>query len=382
MNMHQEFTSLAEVADISERSVTYTRELDQVQLASDLLASGGLTASHKLLPIGEAARLLFDLYCIKGSLTRLATEKDDTFRVGSSDGRQYILKVSNPAEDPEEIALEIELMRHIRATDGTLPIPTVVPNQAGMNCSTIVDEVGQQRVMRLLTYLEGWPLDRTQSSVQEREKLGQVLARLRLATADFSHPRDSRVLAWDVRHVLGLRHLVVHVDGPDRQSSLFAGLDRIARLHERISRLRMQVVHNDFSKSNILVDHLHGEFVTGIIDFGDAVRTAIAVDVSTALQYQLPQDPIYNDSDIFVHGRDLLRGYLSVTELTDEELALIPHLVMARVIARTIITTRRVQLFPENASYIFRNTEPGWVQLDWFLRRTTDEISEVLSWSC
>ena len=48
-------------------------------------------------------------------------------------------------------------------------------------------------------------------------------------------------------------------------------------------------VHNDFSKSNIVVDHHSADFVTGIIDFGDAVKAAIAIDVATALLNQ-PRD--------------------------------------------------------------------------------------------
>jgi Ser/Thr protein kinase RdoA (MazF antagonist) len=136
------------------------------------------------------------------------------------------------------------------------------------------------------------------------------------------------------------------------------------------------VLHNDFSKSNIIVDHNNPAYVTGIIDFGDAVKTAIAVDVATALLNQLPETP---NEDLFYRGRDILKGYLSIANLTNEELALIPHLVMGRVITRALLTLWRVKLFPENKRYIMRNTEQGWHQLDWFLARSTEQVSDILT---
>jgi hypothetical protein len=35
-------------------------------------------------------------------------------------------------------------------------------------------------------------------------------------------------------------------------------------------------------------------------------------------------------------------------------------------------------MFPDNARYILRNTEPGWAQLDWFLSHSTQDISAML----
>ena len=73
-----------------------------------------------------------------------------------------------------------------------------------------------------------------------------------------------------------------------------------------------------------------------------------------------------------------MEGYLSIAELTDEELALIPHLVMGRIITRALLTLWRVKLFPENERYIMRNTEQGWHQLDWFLTRSSEQVSDIL----
>lgn len=341
--------------------------------------TGSLWASHVRMPLDEAEQLAWQRFRIDGSVTRLATEQDDTFRVTASDGRKYILKVASPAEDPAEIDFQICLMRYVARTDPRIPVPRIIADIRGEPLVEINDRAGQVRRVRMMTYLEGIPLDSTGSDAEERMRVGEVLGRLRHVTARFSHEADSRVLAWDVRHLLALRGLLRYVEDETRQEMLRRAMERYASLQGRVDRLRTQVLHNDFSKSNIIVDHARPEFVTGIIDFGDAVRTAVAVDVATALLNQLPRNQAQVPlDDIFAQGRDVLRGYLGVAELSAEELQLIPHLVMARVVARALITLWRARLLPENSTYILRNTEQGWAQLKWFLAHSVADLSAML----
>lgn len=340
---------------------------------------GGLSAKHVRMTTREASALLLSLYGVRGELSRLATEKDDTFLVSASDGAKFILKVANPAEQPSELDFEVALLIHVERVDPTIPVPRVISGSDRRPYVALRDRAGQLRHVRLLSYLPGTPLDRTSSSSEQRFRIGEVLGRLRHATAGFSHPADTRILAWDVQHLLDLSSLLQYIDEAHRRVLLQQGLERFAAIGERVARLRRQVLHNDFNRSNIIVDHAHAGFVTGVIDFGDAVRTAIAIDVATALLNQLPREASGEpDEDLFAAPRDLLRGYLTVADLTSEEIALIPHLVMARIIARALISSWRAKVFPENADYILRNTQQGWAQLQWFLMQTPDEISSAL----
>jgi Ser/Thr protein kinase RdoA (MazF antagonist) len=344
------------------------------------LAPGAALGSPFVNMSSEEALLLVRAHFgLTATATRFATEKDDTFRIDTTDRRSFVFKVASPSEDPTEIALQCALMQHVSVANPRIPVPHLVPNVAGQAHFSITDAAGQQRQARLMTFLRGTPLDSTHSSSGERERVGEVLARLRLATATFSHPADDRVLPWDVRHLAGLRPLLDNVTNPRQRDQLAAGLERFNICGTRIAALRRQVLHNDFSRSNIVVDHGRAEFVTGIIDFGDAVRTAVAIDVSTALLNQLLSEGSGEPGgDIFLHARDVLRGYLRIADLTHEELQLIPHLTMGRVVARALLTLWRAQLFPENATYILRNTARGWSQLDWFLSRSPAEVSETL----
>jgi hydroxylysine kinase len=340
---------------------------------------GGLSAHHVRMEAAEACSLLRERYEIEGRPQRLETEKDDTFRIDSRSGR-FVLKVSNPSEDLSELQFQTALIDHVARRDPSLPTPRIIEGIGGGQIQEILDEAGQRRQVQLLTYLDGVPLDSTGSSARERREIGKVLGRLRLATETFEHPADRRVYAWDVQHLLSLRSLLPAVRDEEKRKLLVQGLERFATIAPRIPHLRSHVLHNDFSKSNIIVDHDAEQFVTGIIDFGDAVRTAIAIDVSTALLNQLPRDSAPRRiDDLFLEGRPLLEGYLSITDLTREELMLIPHFVMGRVVGRALLTLWRAELFPENSRYILRNTEQGWGQLRWFLDRPISEVSELLA---
>jgi Ser/Thr protein kinase RdoA (MazF antagonist) len=82
--------------------------------------------------------------------------------------------------------------------------------------------------------------------------------------------------------------------------------------------------------------------------------------------------------DLFAQARELLRGYLAHAHLSADELILIPHLAMARVAARALLTSWRAMLFPENEAYILRFTRPGWEHLRWFMQRDHETVSQAL----
>lgn len=358
-----------------------------------------LAQAHHVMPASEAEDLARHRYGLDATAARLATEKDDTFRLeaevtGAADGRarpgagvarrRWILKVAHPAEPAAEIDFQTALLAHVARAEPALPVPRVAQDLQGHNWAMITDRAGQHRAVRLLTWCPGIPLDRIPSSPAQRRATGELLARLRHATAGFTHPADSPVVAWDVQHLPRLRPLLANIPDPGRRAQLARGLDRFALIEDQLAGLRRQVLHNDFNKSNLLADPDRPEVLTGIIDFGDATRTAIAIDVATALLNHLPRDagPGEQDrltGDIFHDGRDVLQSYLSWADLTPDELRLIPHLVMARVVTRALISTHRAAQFPDNAAYLLRNTEPGWAQLDWFLDHSVAEVTEWLT---
>jgi Ser/Thr protein kinase RdoA (MazF antagonist) len=323
----------------------------------------------------EAVDLVRVHYGIEGRPTRFATEKDDTFRIAPASGPRYVLKVANPTEDAAEIDLQIQVLQHIAVRAPDLPIPRVIANKAGEGHFVQVDRAGQSRQVRLMSFVEGQPLSEVVIDTRGREEIGRLLAQLRHALADFSHPSDDRVVPWDVKNLPTLAPLLPEITDSAWRARLETVLERFAAIEPRLSRCRQQVLHNDFTRSNIVADPKLPTFISGIIDFGDTVRTAIAIDVSTAMLNQLPA---VMDGDIFAHGRDLLRGYLGIADLTEEELALIPALIMSRLTTRILLSTAMANRVPSVADYVLRNNHMTWGQIDWFLNRSMDDLFNEL----
>ena len=177
-----------------------------------------------------------------------------------------------------------------------------------------------------------------------------------------------------MQHLPKLAFLVERMEDRDRRRQLERGLDRFITLQGRLAACRTQVLHNDFSRSNVVVDRGRPQFISGIIDFGDVRAHRHRHRPLDRASH--PAQPGGSDG-MFDAGRDLLRGYLGVADLTPDELRLLPHMIMARVVARALITTWRAEQFPDNATYILRNTHQSWSQLDHFLSRSVEEVSET-----
>lgn len=348
--------------------------------ADSVMDAGGLSGEHVEMQSDEATQVLATVYGIHGELSRLPSEKDDTFKVVVDGQPQAVIKIANPHDPEDELDLQIKLMQHVEQADPSIPIPHVLTSIDGEVLTTIVDQAGQTRKVWAISFLPGAVLDTFDTDARERELIGRVLGKIRLATVGFDHPKADRMVAWDVAYIDKVGALIEFIHDPREKELVQGVLDRMAELKPRVDALRQQVLHNDFSRSNILGDRNSPDFITGIIDFGDCSRTAIAIEVSTAMMHHLPRDMAENpEQDLFDRARDILKGYLAVADLTEEELKLLPHLTMARVAVRCLISLRRAQLFPYNETYILRNTQPSWGQLEWYLARSVEETTTAFA---
>jgi hydroxylysine kinase len=167
------------------------------------------------------------------------------------------------------------------------------------------------------------------------------------------------------------------IDPPGRRQVLLGEIDRFEdSTAPALSGLRTQVVHNDFNSDNILVapDRVS---VSGILDFGDATRTALVNDVAVMAAYQLSDDP-----DPTATAIDAIAGYHAVTELSAEELDLLPRLIIARMVARVIVPEWRVKQSPANRRYLLRNTARAWTQLNRLLAVPDELIRQRIRKAC
>ena len=236
----------------------------------EVLRQTGIEANAERIPEPLVSATLEREYALKGSLTRIDTEKDDTFRLDAR-GRRLLVKVAPAAEDPQIVALQSAAMTHVESHAPDLPTQRIVRGVREQSHTAVIDSSGRERVMRVLSFVEGQLLHQVAAKPEQLRCTGAMLARLDGALADFRHPREQRLLLWDLKLFTKMRHLVTYVDDVADQRIAYGVFDRFdEHVTGILPSLEAQVIHGDYSPHNVVVDPASPGFVAGVIDFGDA----------------------------------------------------------------------------------------------------------------
>jgi 4-aminobutyrate aminotransferase-like enzyme len=286
------------------------------------------------------------------SLTLLAGERDQNFRVDTAAGQRLLLKISNPADDGPVLAMQAAALRHIERVDPGLPVMRALPTLAGESWVEVPGPDDRTYPARLFTFLPGQAVANTALSTGAIWSHGQATARLGRALRGFFHPAADYEILWDITRFAGLRPLLAHVGDGHRRAQLERVLDRFeARVAPALAGLRAQVIHGDMSPDNVLFsDDLQ---VSGIVDFGDMTHAPLVCDLAVAIA-----DVLHGRDDAIEAADAIIGGYVSVTPLEAEEAGLLADLVAARLATEVIITAWRRGLYPDNAAYA-ASGEPG-----------------------
>lgn len=328
--------------------------------ADRLFEESGLGSSPD--PIDEllVGILLDKHYRVGGPLERLATEKDDTFRLrtGPSD---YLVKVSPPDEARSVVALQTAAMRFLESAAPELPVQRVKLTVDGDDHVLIPLYDGRTRILRVFEFVDGAVWVKTDPDAAQLAKVGEMLGRVDVALQSFAHPADTRGLVWDIRQFHHLAELVDHTP-----SGAHRGLaQEVFRMFgtvvvPRLSSLETQVIHGDYSPYNVVVDPHCEDFVTGVIDFGDTVRSPVIFDPAVSLANLIGRDADdpWGDAGIFV------AGYEQARPIKDSERPLLPAAALARLTVRALITNWRAERAPERRDYLMAHAKDDWVNVE------------------
>jgi Ser/Thr protein kinase RdoA (MazF antagonist) len=249
---------------------------------SDAESRDVLEARPPALSCAEAERIAVELFGVVAQASALESERDQNFLLRSRDGRERVLKVANHAEDPAVLDFQNAALLHLFARDPDLPVPRVVPTRTGEGSAAVLGSDGRRHVVRVLTYLPGLLLGEVPRGAGLHRDLGSILARLGRALRGFFHPAAGWERLWDLKHAARLREHLVDVANPELRRLASGPLERFERsVLPALPGLRAQVIHNDVSRHNTLVD-ARGERVVGIVDFGDMSAARGAVIPSTS----------------------------------------------------------------------------------------------------
>ena len=286
------------------------------------------------------------------SLTPLDGERDQNFRVDAGTGQRFVLKISNPADDRLVLEMQSAALRHIELVDPGLPVMRALPSGDGALWAEVTAPDSEVYLARLFSFLPGRLASAPALTSQAIWSVGQVTARLGRALRGFFHPAADYEIMWDISHMPRLRPLLRHLaDGP-RRTQAERVLDRFeARVAPVLPGLRAQLIHADMSMYNVLFsDDLR---VSGIVDFGDMTHAPLVCDLAVAIA-----DVLHGRDDAIEAADAMIRGYVSVTALEDEEAGLLADLVAARLATEVVVTAWRSERYPDNAAYA-ESSEPA-----------------------
>lgn len=314
---------------------------------------------------------------IEATAKLLTGERDRNFHLVAGDGRAFVLKFANPAEPLGVTDLQVKALQHVARTDPGLNVPRMIPLPDGV-IEAIVPRAPRPARVRLLSWVHGTPLRYATRTAAQREACGRALARLGLALRGFEHPDSRYELIWDLTHALRLREILHHLEDGPAEAAIGGLLDDFERVVVPVlPGLRHQVLYNDMNHGNTLVDPAHPDAVAGIIDFGDIVHTAVAIDVAVGAITAVGDDMAVPEALARFVG-----GFHAVRPLLAEEVALLPILTAVRAAIGTVLQAWHRKTHVDNPHYAKMTPQELQRRLDRIAALRAPEVGVAIRQAC
>jgi 4-aminobutyrate aminotransferase-like enzyme/Ser/Thr protein kinase RdoA (MazF antagonist) len=301
-----------------------------------------------------AADTALSVFGVAGSPSPLDSERDLNLRITTDDGRQFLLKLANPADDPSVLDMQTKAMLHVASQNPRLPVMLPLPSLSGRYLEPVHDAANATCIARLFTFLPGATIESADLKTGGQEAFGAMVAAMGVALRGFFHPAGGYRILWDLKHTLDLWRVIDDIDNKPQRSIVERVLATFEeRVSPRLSGLRAQIIHNDLTLDNVLLDP--SQRVSGIVDFGDLTHTALMCDLAVTLVSMM-----WGRQDPFEAAESAIGGYRSTAPIEGGEAELLGDLVAARLAALVTIAAWRVRRYPQNAEYITSNVELAW----------------------
>jgi Ser/Thr protein kinase RdoA (MazF antagonist) len=273
--------------------------------------------------MSDALEAAFARYGLSGSAAPLPSERDQNFLIVDPRRGKFVLKIANRDDSAELLDFQHEGMRRVAARGCGILVPRIVSSLAGADIETLTSRAGAEHCTRVLTWIDGNVLAaQTPRGEALLESIGAAMAQVDLALAEFAHPAMGRVLQWDLRHagIARVHAALLPETWRARAQAAFARWERLDW-----PSLRHGVIHGDANDHNVLAER---DRMTGLLDFGDMVHSAIVCDLAIALAYAM-----LDEADPLAAAGAVIRGYHGRNPLTVAEQLALDTLVRARLAA-------------------------------------------------
>jgi homoserine kinase type II len=235
----------------------------------------------------------------------------------------FVLTLYERRVAAHDLPFFLGLMEHLHARGLTCPQP--VRNRSGETLGKLA-----RRPAAVVTFLDGMWVRRP--SAAHCAAVGEALARLHLAGADFKMTRKNALSVEGWRHLYESTGELADSVQRDLGRVIASELDHCETCWPR--DLPQGVIHADLFPDNVF---FLGNKLSGLIDFYFACTDTLAYDVAICLNaWCFESDHSFN----VTKGRALLQAYGKVRPLHDVERAALP--LLARGAALRFLLTRLV----------------------------------------
>lgn len=326
----------------------------------------------------EAEVLAARLFGITGQAVVLSAERDKNFLLQGNCGKRFVLKVSNPSEDPNITDFHTSALVYLEGSSPNLALPRVVRTPDGATGVTISLKDGRTTHARMLSYLAGTPLSSLSRTARVRQNLATTLAMIDRGLAGFTHTAERHDFQWDSTNLLRLENLLGSVEQKPVRNLVENTMSSFAIHVEGVKdTLRNQVIYNDMNFHNVLMSSESPETVAGLIDFGDIIRAPLVNDVCVAASYHF-----LDGEDPFEPVGEFIGAYHQALPLHSSEMEIVPHLIAARMATTILVTSWRAKNYPDNSSYILRNAKVSEVGLAALSQRSKQQNCDWIAGVC
>jgi 4-aminobutyrate aminotransferase-like enzyme/Ser/Thr protein kinase RdoA (MazF antagonist) len=305
----------------------------------------------------EIIKVARQLYGIDGSLQRLPGEYDTNVKIWGDKQADVVLKIMHPSRIPSFIEMQIAALQHISTAAPAVPVQRVVAQRDGLLWSTVT--IGtHSHVVWMLTYLEG-TLFAEANPVDDAlvAHLGETIARIDHGLQHLAFDAPERMLEWDVLNAGWIRGYTDALADEGERSLITRLVDRFES-HYAVHResVRIGLIHGDANDYNVIVGKpgYRTRRVTGVLDFGDMMRTAIVSELAISAAYMMMRHPDPIDALMVMTA-----AYHRVFPLTEGEVAVLFDMICMRLAISVTVSAIRKRERPDDP-YMVVSEAPAW----------------------
>ena len=302
----------------------------------------------------QALDLVKQHWQFEGSAKELPSYADRNFKIDTAHGK-YVFKIANQNWSYDDLDIENAALLHLEKTCPDLALPKVKLATDNRHIIPLLTQQGEACHMRLLSFVEGevYAHVATLNDIDQTKlqfSLGVAVAKLGRGLEDFQHPSADRYVDWSISNLPDLQNEIGSIADTDLRA-LVARHTAFYTTHERTwqQSLPMQVIHNDANDFNTIVasDATNpSAHVNAIIDFGDMCRSFRIVDLAIAMTYALQH--VKDDEAVLACAMAILTGYQKTYPLTQAELEVLYHFIMARLCQSILMASKASRRLPDN----------------------------------